>query len=445
MRSTNQRRSAVRRVVQPIQEFINTEVFSGAVLLAAAVAAIVWANSPFKDQYADLFGTRITIDAALFRIDEDLRHWINDALMAIFFFVVGLEIKREFLRGELQGVQSAALPTIAAFGGMIVPALIYTAFNAGGAGGDGWGIPMATDIAFALGILALLGRRIPTQLRVFLLALAIVDDIGAILVIAVFYSGDIQVDSLALAGGLLALIYAMYRVGIQNISVYFVVGAIVWLAVFESGIHATIAGVVLGLMTPLDPVRVTIQDRVRSVLNVRVTTDGGLQTSPANAVGADEPKDGPLYQLEHMLHPFTSFIVVPLFALANAGVSLNSHAIDASMTSSVTLGIALGLLIGKPLGIVLFAWLSCRLGISSLPSGANWGQMLGLGVLAGVGFTVALFVNELAFDAGTIVEEGKLGILAGSLAAGLLGFVIIRTASGRPETVDDQGAVVPSR
>jgi NhaA family Na+:H+ antiporter len=432
-RYTNRRRSAVRRVVQPIQEFINTEVFSGAVLLTAAVVAIVWANSPFKDQYADLFGTRITIDAALFRIDEDLRHWINDALMAFFFFVVGLEIKREFLRGELRGLQSAALPAIAAFGGMAGPALIYTAFNAGGAGGDGWGIPMATDIAFALGILALLGRRIPTQLRVFLLALAIVDDIGAILVIAVFYSGDIQVDSLALAGGLLALIYAMYRLGIQNIPAYFVVGAFVWLAVFESGIHATIAGVVLGLMTPLDPVKVTIGDRLRAVLQ-RVTTRVRVSEA-ASAELANEQELGPLYRLEHGLHPLTSFLIVPLFALANAGVSLEPDAVSDAVGTPVTWGVAVGLLCGKPIGIVLFAWLTVRMGISPLPKDVTWAQVLGVGVLAGVGFTVALFVNELAFDSGVLIERGKIGILAGSLAAGIGGYLMLRSVTAsRPES-----------
>jgi Na+:H+ antiporter, NhaA family len=438
------RSTVVDRVVLPIQEFINTEVASGAVLLLAAAIAIAFANSPWDDNYADLWETRVTIDAGVFRIEEDLRHWINDALMTFFFFVVGLEIKRELFRGELRGLKRAALPGISAIGGMLVPALIYTAFNAGGDGGKGWGIPMATDIAFALGILALLGRRIPPQLRVFLLALAIVDDIGAILVIAIFYSGSVQVDSLALAICFIGLIYTMYRLGVQSIPVYFVVGAFVWVAVFESGVHATIAGVALGLITPLDRVRVTIGERVGSVLNRLRTTDGRAQTGHVHPVEADQSKGGPLYQLEHMIHPYTSFVVVPLFALANAGISLDPGTIDNSMTSSVTLGIALGLLVGKPLGIVLFAWLSIRLGASSLPQGATWGEMLGLGMLAGVGFTVALFVNELAFDSEALVERGKLGILAGSLAAGLLGFVLIRVLSGGPQRTNAQGADAPS-
>lgn len=434
------RSSVVGRVVLPIQEFINTEVASGAVLLLAAAIAIALANSPWDDNYADLWETRVTIDAGLFRIDEDLRHWINDALMTLFFFVVGIEIKRELFRGELRGIKRAALPVISAVGGMLVPALIYTAFNAGGDGGKGWGIPMATDIAFALGIVALLGRRIPSQLRVFLLALAIVDDIGAILVIAVFYSESIEVDSLVLAIGFIGLIYPMYRLGVPYFTAYFVVGAFAWVAMFESGVHATIAGVALGLITPLDPVRVTIGERLRAVLCRLRTRESGVQSGDMRTVSGDQSDSGPLYRLEHMLHPYTSFVVVPLFALANSGISLDANTINNSMTSSVTLGIALGLLVGKPLGIVLFAWLGCRLGVSSLPKGATWGEMLGLGMLAGVGFTVALFVNELAFDSEALIERGKLGILAGSLAAGLIGFTLIRVLSGSPQRTDAQGA-----
>jgi Na+:H+ antiporter, NhaA family len=298
--------------------------------------------------------------------------------------------------------------------------------NAATEGARGWGIPMATDIAFALGILALLGSRIPSHLRVFLLALAIVDDIGAILVIAIFYSGDIHADSLAIAGVLLVLIVAMNRVGIENIAVYFCVGAAVWLAVFESGIHATIAGVALGLVTPLDPVRVPLQRRVLTVLNRFRQTDGRIELGSMDSLGAAN-ESGPLYRLEGMLHPFTSFLVVPLFALANAGVALDPDTISSSVATSVTLGVGLGLLIGKPLGIVLFAWLACRLGFSSLPRGVSWRQMLGIGILAGVGFTVALFVNQLAFQSEILVEQGKIGILGGSLTAGLLGFLLLRT------------------
>lgn len=413
----------VRRVVLPLQEFIRTEVFSGSVLLLAAVVALVWANSPLDDAYFDLFNERIVIDTPLFTINENLRHWINDVLMTFFFFVVGLEIKRELFRGELQGLQRAALPGIAALGGMVAPALIYIAFNVGTDGSNGWGIPMATDIAFALGILAVLGRRIPSQLRVFLLALAIVDDIGAILVIAVFYTSEIQIDSLAVAGvGLLAM-YGLYRLGLNSIPLYFLVGAVVWLAVFESGVHATIAGVVLGLMTPLDPVRVTIADRFRRLLNQEPTEESAHAQAPD---GYPDSEEGPLYELEHSLHPFTSFLIVPLFALANAGVSLDPETVENSITTSVTSGIALGLLIGKPLGIFFFSWFAVRLGISSLPENTNWTQMLGAGMLAGVGFTVALFVNDLAFDSEVLIERGKIGILVGSFLAGIAGYLLLR-------------------
>lgn len=413
--------SAVGRyLVDPVRSFVDTEVMGGAVLLTAAIAALAWANSPWDGAYRDLFGHVLTFDIGVVHVEEDVQHWINDGLMTLFFFVVGLEIKREVLRGGLTG-RRASLPVIAAFGGMVAPALVYSAMNAGAEGGRGWGIPMATDIAFALGILALLGSRIPSHLRVFLLALAIVDDMGAILVIAIFYSGDIQVDSLAIAVSLLVLIFAMHRVEIENIAVYFCVGAVVWLAVFESGIHTTVAGVALGLMTPLDPVRAPLEKRVLAVLNRFWRRDSRL------AVNTNE--SGPLFKLEQALHPFTSFLVVPLFALANAGVALDPDTFRSSITASVTLGVAFGLLIGKPLGIVLFAWLACRLGVSSLPGDASWRQLLGIGTLAGVGFTVALFVNQLAFQSEALVEQGKIGILGGSLAAGILSFLLLRTTS----------------
>jgi Na+:H+ antiporter, NhaA family len=420
--------SAVGRyLVEPIRSFVDTEVMSGTVLLAATVVALAWANSPWDGAYRDLFGHALTFDVGIVRIDEDLQHWINEGLMTLFFFVVALEIKREVVRGDLSG-RPASLPIIAAVGGMAAPALIYAALNAGAAGAPGWGIPMATDIAFALGILALLGGRISPQLRVFLLALAIVDDIGAILVIAIFYSGDIQLDSLAIACGLLVLIFGMYQVGIRYVAVYFCVGAIVWLAVFESGIHATIAGVALGLMTPLEPVHVSLQQRVLTGFNRFRRAHRRTRPVSTDSLRSAE-ESGPLYRLEQALHPFTSFLVVPLFALANAGVALDPDTIRSTLTTSVTLGVALGLLIGKPLGIVVFTWLACRLGVSSLPSGTTFRQILGIGMLAGVGFTVALFVNQLAFDSEVLVEQGKIGILGGSLAAGLLGFLLLRTTT----------------
>lgn len=399
-------RATVARVIAPVQEFINTEVLGGLVLLAAALVAIIWANSPWDDAYYDLLHEHISIDGGIFHLDLSLQHWINDALMALFFFVVGLEIKRELVKGELQGFERAALPAFAALGGMILPAAIFFAINVGGPAERGWGIPMATDIAFALGLLALIGSRVSPQLRVFLLALAIVDDIGAIIVIAIFYSGDIQVDSLAIAAAIFALIYALNLARVTNFVPYIVLGVCAWIAVYESGIHATIAGVVLGLMTPA----------------YALTTD----------------TKAPLDRLEHFLHPYTSYLIVPLFALANAGVALTPSTLDNSITSSATLGVLLGLLVGKPVGIFVATWLAVRLRISTLPRGTTWPELAGAGMLAGVGFTVALFVNELAFESEILIERGKIGILAASLCAGVLGLIALVLVSGPEEEPDPE-------
>lgn len=407
------RGAVARRVAQPIRTFVQTEVSGGIVLLIAAAVALVWANSPWDVAYNDIFEQHLSIDGGVFHIDEDVRHWINDALMTLFFFVVGLEIKRELQRGELAGIDRAALPGIAALGGMIAPALIYTTFNYGGEGGRGWGIPIATDIAFALGVLALFGRRIPPPLRTFLLALAIADDIGAIIVIAIFYTDSLQVDSLAIAAVLFGLVYAMRVAGVKNYVPYAVAGVAAWVAMYESGIHATLAGVALGLMTPMG-VEVTEGEE-----------DSVLVTS------------GPLEELEKLFHPITSFLIVPLFALANAGVSLDPDTVRDSATTSVTLGVALGLLIGKPLGIVAASWLAVRLGIAKLPRSVTWAEIVGVGFVAGIGFTVALFVNGLAFD-DELQERGRLGILAGSLAASVLGFAILWLVTGRERELTDR-------
>jgi NhaA family Na+:H+ antiporter len=396
--------AAVRRVIGPLQAYINTEVGGGLVLLAAAVAALVWANSWWDGAYHDFFGHTLVLDAGIFRIDEDVRHWINDALMALFFYVAGLEIKREVLHGELAGRERALLPAIAALGGMAAPALIFTAFNFGGSGERGWGIPMATDIAFALGVIAILGEGIPRQLRTFLLGLAIADDIGAILVIAIFYTGDVQFDSLAIAVALLALFVALQRAGIRNYAPYVAIAIATWIAVYESGIHATIAGVALGLLTPMGREEIADDEAV--------------------IVAA-----GPLERMEALLHPATSFLIVPLFALANAGVSLAPDALVDSATTPVALGVAFGLALGKPLGIFTFSWLAVRTGLAQLPRNVTWPLLFGVGVLAGIGFTVALFVNGLAFDAAQ-QEEGRVGILAGSLLAGAVGLTVLRLLSG---------------
>ncbi len=412
------REAVSRRLPRPIRQFVRTEVSGGIVLLIAALAAMAWANSPVDGVYNDIFERTITVDAGVFRIEEDVRHWINDALMTLFFFVVGLEIKREMAVGELAGINRAALPVIAAAGGMVVPALIYTAFNYGGDGSKGWGIPMATDIAFALGVLALFGRRIPPPLRTFLLALAIADDIGAILVIAIFYTQSLELDSLAIAGAIFAAILAMKTIGVKNYAFYALAGAAAWVAVFESGVHATLTGVALGLITPLGT----------------ETTEGeedAVLVSP-----------GPLEEMEALLHPVSSFLIVPLFALANAGVSLDPDSVSDSAGEAITIGVALGLFIGKPLGIGLATLLALRLGIGRLPASVNVQQVLGVGFIAGIGFTVALFVNGLAFTDPSLQQHGRLGIVAGSLLASLVGAAILwRFSAPTPESLvnDDFG------
>jgi NhaA family Na+:H+ antiporter len=424
------------RIVQPLQEFLNTEAAGGVLLLAATVAALVWVNAPFGGTYEDFWGTHLSIDLDVIHLDESIRTWVNDALMAVFFFVVGLEIKRELLRGELAERRKAALPVAAALGGMVAPALIFLAFNAGGDGRDGWGIPMATDIAFAVGVMALLGSRVPLSLKVFLLALAIVDDIGAIVIIALFYSNGIAVGWLAGAVGLFVLIAVMNRAGVRHLGLYVVVGVAAWLAVHESGVHATIAGVVLGLMTPSAPpydqdrVEETALGYIGEFQTARIddTREGEERTRTALRALEDLSRHSrsPLDRLEHDLHPWTSYAVIPIFALANAGVALGGGIISDAMRSPVTLGVALGLVAGKPLGILLFSWLAVRFGAAALPGDASWTQIAGVAIVAGIGFTVSLFISGLAFSDPQLVDEAKIGILAGSAVMGAAGYLLLR-------------------
>ncbi len=423
-----------RHLLLPTHSFVRTEAASGVILLAAAVAAIVWANSPWDESYSDLWESTLSVDVGLFSISEELRVWVNKALMTFFFFVVGLEIKRELVHGELGDVRRAALPAVAALGGMVVPALLFLSLNAGGDGARGWGIPMATDIAFALGVLALLGRRIPSEVRVFLLALAIVDDIGAIVVVAIFYAESVSFEALGMAVLLLGVIVAMRRTGVQGVNAYFIVGALFWVAVLKTGVHATIAGVVLGLLTPASPyfTKSTYAESMGSlVTGFREALAEGDEDRAEMLLGQAEQltegTEAPLERLERLLHPLTSFAVVPLFALANAGLDLSGGILGDSMSSPITLGIILGLVIGDPLGIVGFSWVAVRLGITSLPTGMRWAHMVGVGLLGGMGFTVSLFITGLAFEDAELISEAKVGILAASVIAGLAGYAFLRT------------------
>lgn len=407
-------------------------------MMLAAVAGIVWANSPWSDSYLRFWETEIGLTVGGFHLSESLHGWVNDGLMTVFFFVVSLEIKRAFTIGELSNRRSAALPIAAALGGMVLPALIYAGLNLGGAGLRGWGIPMATDIAFAIAVLALLGSRIPTELRLFLLALAIVDDIGAILVIAVFYSGGIHLGALGAAVLVFVTVLAMRRLGVRSEAFYLVLGLIFWVAVLESGVHATIAGVIMGLLTPVHPYvgRATLIERLRAVLGrlagERQTAGGHARPSvPEEVEALGRDSESPLDRLEHRVAPWSNYLVLPVFALSNAGVALSSDALGGAVTSPVLRGVAAGLLLGKPVGVFSFAWAATRLGLAKLPEAATWRHMMGIGVLSGIGFTVSLFITTLAFSDEALASAAKVGILAASTVAAVAGYLVLRIAGRR--------------
>jgi Na+:H+ antiporter, NhaA family len=412
-----------RRLVRPLVDFLHTEAAGGVALVAAAIAALVWANSPWDASYDDLWTTHLAGSLGDWELDLELREWINDGLMVLFFFVVGLEIKRELVEGELRDPRRAMLPVCAALGGMLVPALIYAAFNAGGRGSEGWGIPMATDIAMAVGVLSLMGSRVSPSLKLFLLALAIIDDIGAIIVIAVFYTGDIQGEALLASVGIVLVLAAMRRGGVTSIAAYAVVGASLWLALHESGVHATLAGVALGLMTPTQPIRRPDLMDAAELADVS-SYEAARQTATAarEAVSVVE-------WLEHQLHPWTSFLVVPLFALDNAGIPLSGDTVGDALTSPVAGGIVLGLVIGKVVGITGFSLLATRLRIARLPENVTWPDIVAVGAAAGIGFTVSIFITGLAFGGDPLEDQAKLAILVASVLAAGIGAVLLLTLS----------------
>ncbi|MCG6988768.1 MAG: Na+/H+ antiporter NhaA [Gemmatimonadetes bacterium] len=436
-----------RSILLPAQSFIHTEGIGSAVLLAAAVGALVLANSPAAEGVRHLWDVKLTLDLAVVRVSEDIHHWVNDGLMALFFFVVGLEIKREVMFGALTDRKKAALPAAAALGGMVVPALLFGALNFGGEGARGWGIPMATDIAFALGALGLLGKRIPSELRVFLLALAVVDDLGAILVIALFYTGTVSVPALGSAAVILAVILLARAAGVRSPGAFGVLGFLFWVAILESGVHATLAGVILGLLVPAQH---RYDDATALALGRRLTARlrGAVARSDHDDIeatlGALEEvvvgTESPLERLERKMHPWTAFVVLPLFAFVNAGIPLSAERVTAALESPVVGGIVLGLVMGKVVGVAGGAWLAVRSRLASLPEGVRWGQVGGVGLLAGVGFTVSLFVNELAFSDPVLVGHAKVGILLSSLLAGALGMLVLRmTTTPVPAGSDDLG------
>ncbi len=433
----------IRRVLRPIQRFIQTESSSGLVLLASTAIALLWANLA-PESYNNTWETHATIRVGPNALDLSLRHWINDALMALFFLLVGLEIKREFLVGELSSPRKALLPIMAALGGMVAPALCYLALAGGTDAARGWGVPMATDIAFALGVLALLGRRVPTGLKVFLAALAIADDLGAVLVIAVFYTDTMQFAALGAAAITFLVLLISNWVGIRWLVWYGVLGLLLWMAVFHSGLHATVAGVLLAMAMPAWS-RINLP-RFKEHLD-ETTRQLNEQGNPTGAVLAQEEllsrvmhlrwactKLQPsLHQLEHDLAPWVAMVVMPLFALANSGVSLAQA--GSGLSDPLALGITAGLLVGKPVGIVLGSWLVVRVGLASLPRSTSWGHILGVGLLGGVGFTMSLFIAGLAFGEGARLDTARLAILSASTLAGVAGFLVLRRLP--PTTLED--------
>jgi len=424
-------------LVRPFQEFAARESSGGILLLLTTVIALIWANSPAAESYIALWHTNFTVAIGTLALERELHFWVNDALMAVFFFVVGLEIKRELIAGELASFRHAALPIAAAVGGVMAPAFIYFMLNTGGPGASGWGIPMATDIAFSIGVLALLSHRIPLGLKVFLTALAIVDDIAAVLVIAIFYTPQVATGPLAICAALLVMLLLLNRLGVRHPLPYLALGVLLWLAALNSGIHATIAGVLLAMTIPsssgghlhefvsygrslLDEYdkasneAASIESEVDKEAVVEAVKDACLEIQPLSN------------RLERTLHPWVTFFIMPVFALANAGVAIPSE-FGAVLLQPVTVGVILGLVLGKPLGIFAASWLAVKLGVASLPENVTWRHINGAGWLAGIGFTMSLFIAGLAFTSEALLDMSKLGILIASLCAGIAGALFLIT------------------
>ena len=407
--------------------FLRTESGSAVLLLGAAVVALLWVN--LGQGYEEFWHTEFSLRLGDTELTEDLRHWVNDGLMVLFFFSVGLEMSREAVLGELRGARAIAAPALAAVGGLVVPALLFLAFNAGGPAAGAWGIAISTDTAVVIGVLALVGPRCPDQLRVFLLALAIVDDIGAVAAIALFYTDDVQVTPLLLAGVLFLALLALRYAQFWRTPLYVVIGLVMWLAVLESGVHPSVVGVALGLLVNAYAPRRDDIDQV-AVLGRSFLVDPSPQRALATQVAVTEAVS-PNERLQLRIQPWSSYVIVPLFVLANAGVPLDGATLAAALTSPLTWGIIAGLTVGKVVGVTAGTWVALRTGIGRVPDTLRWGQLLGGAGLAGIGFTVALFVTDLALDDPLLVNEAKIGILTGSLLAAVIGWAIFRFAGER--------------
>jgi len=431
------------KVATPLEHFIHAQTTTGIVLIFMTIVALILANSPLHDVYEQIFHLTISLNVGSWKLSHSIHHWINDGLMAIFFFLIGLEIKRNILVGELSNIKVAMLPILAALGGMVVPALIYMAINHGLPSQNGWGIPMATDIAFAISALVLLGNRVSPSLVTFLIALAIVDDLGAVVVIALFYTEQIHFLPLLLAGGSFLIMVAFNRFGIHAILPYLLVGMFLWFFMLESGVHATIAGVIAAMAIPSKPKETPddFSSHMRNSLdeydNYPVATDYSLHEKQKavliNMSERIESIQSPSARLEQALHLPVSLIVIPLFALANAGISIDFTHIDEAIVEPIALGIIVGLVLGKVLGIAGVAFIATKLGIAKLPEGSTMNQVFGVALLGGIGFTMSIFVAELAFYGNaSAIFQAKIGILAASLFAGILGFIWLRFIAKSP-------------
>ncbi|HIP60660.1 MAG TPA: Na+/H+ antiporter NhaA [Campylobacterales bacterium] len=433
------------KVSAPFEHFLHAQATTGIILMFMTVFALVLANTPFAETYAHFFHTKVDLTVGSWELSHTIHHWINDGLMAIFFFIIGLEIKREIMVGELSNIKVAILPILTAIGGMVMPALIYFGFNYGGEGAGGWGIPMATDIAFAISALVLLGKRVSPALVTFLVALAIVDDLGAVIVIAIFYTEQIQFLPLGLAGVSFLIMIALNRVGIHMILPYFIVGLFMWFFMLESGVHATIAGVIAALSIPSRPKQAPknftkhTKDLLDQYDSYPVCEDHRIHEKQKaillNIKDSIDAVDSPAARLEHDLHLPVALLVIPLFALANAGIAIDFSSIGETIVTPVSMGVMAGLMLGKVLGIFGVAWLAIKLGIAKLPEGSTMSQVFGVAFLGGIGFTMSIFVADLAFVGNeTLIFQAKVGILAASLFAGVFGFMWLRFIAKRPET-----------
>ncbi|MEZ2336194.1 Na+/H+ antiporter NhaA [Mucilaginibacter sp. RCC_168] len=430
------KKTPIEKITAPVNKFIHQEHTSGIVLFISVVAAIIWVNSPLEHFYHALWDLKLSLGFDGLMLDHSLHLWINDGLMAIFFFVIGLELKREFMAGELSSIKKASLPMVAALGGMLVPALIYFLINKGSESEYGWGIPMATDIAFALALLSIAGKHIPSSVKVFLSALAVADDLGAVLVIAIFYSSHIALLPLTVGVWLLVILLIGNKMGVRHIAFYLVIGFAVWVAFLLSGVHATIAGVLVAFTIPArtrineksyaDSLRALLSDFEQAIPNNSTLTTPEQHDTIEKIKKLSTDAETPLQKVEFMLHPWVAFVVMPLFALANAGIVIGANFFS-SLANPVSIGVTIGLLAGKFIGVLLATWLMVKCG-AQLPAKSTWKQIIGVALLAGVGFTMSLFISGLAFSHPEMVDQAKYGILLASLLAGALGVLVLRKA-----------------